>query len=487
MGRKNHNKPQKSNVQHKQSSNERKLHDLVDQLLRLTTTQSDQNLSQSVELYKQINEVIIEIQLLENGNELMHTSKNRLSAAILSKFTNWIVDNGATFDGLKISEFPGYELGLMAERDIKQSSLIITVPKKLMITIDIAKKSELRRLIEKDPLLSNMSNVTLAMFLLLEKFKENSFWKPYIDILPTEYSTVLYFNLEDLQELQVSPTLESALKQIKNIARQYAYFFKLIWNSDDSASHMMRKNFTFNKYRWAVSTVMTRQNTIPTDDGTKLISALIPLWDLCNHTNGNISTDYNPNFNRSECLALRDFKAGEQIFIFYGPRSNAELFIHNGFVCEDNIHDGFWLKLGVSKSDPLKCKKEELLKKLSLPDHGEFLLRNTTPPVDGQLLAFLRIFNMDTDQLSHWIDQAKPENLQNLECAFDTFFEQKYWGFLLTRLKLILATYKSSIEVDEKLLTNEISPNKSLAIKMRISEKRILESVINYAEQRIRS
>lgn len=42
-------------------------------------------------------------------------------------------------------------------------------------------------------------------------------------------------------------------------------------------------------FSWAVSTVMTRQNTIPSKDGTQLINALIPLWDLCNHTNGTVN------------------------------------------------------------------------------------------------------------------------------------------------------------------------------------------------------
>lgn len=43
-----------------------------------------------------------------------------------------------------------------------------------------------------------------------------------------------------------------------------------------------------------------------------------------------ISTAYNPVLDRSECLALKNFKAGEQLFIFYGARSNADLFVHNG-------------------------------------------------------------------------------------------------------------------------------------------------------------
>lgn len=43
-------------------------------------------------------------------------------------------------------------------------------------------------------------------------------------------------------------------------------------------------------YRWAVSSVMTRQNQIPTEDGSRVTLALIPLWDMCNHTNGLVMT-----------------------------------------------------------------------------------------------------------------------------------------------------------------------------------------------------
>lgn len=42
--------------------------------------------------------------------------------------------------------------------------------------------------------------------------------------------------------------------------------------------------------RWAVSSVMTRQNQIPTEDGSRVTLALIPLWDMCNHTNGLVTT-----------------------------------------------------------------------------------------------------------------------------------------------------------------------------------------------------
>lgn len=64
------------------------------------------------------------------------------------------------------------------------------------------------------------------------------------------------------------------------------------------------------------------------------------------------------------------------------------------FVYEDNIHDGYWLKMGIGKSDPLKDKRIELLKKLNLLPNSEYFVDRSSEPVDGQLVSFLRVFNM---------------------------------------------------------------------------------------------
>ena len=41
--------------------------------------------------------------------------------------------------------------------------------------------------------------------------------------------------------------------------------------------------------RWAVGTVMTRQNQLP-DGDTGSMLALIPLWDLMNHKAGQVAS-----------------------------------------------------------------------------------------------------------------------------------------------------------------------------------------------------
>lgn len=58
------------------------------------------------------------------------------------------------------------------------------------------------------------------------------------------------------------------------------------------------------------------------------------------------------------------------------------------------MHDGYWLKMGVSKSDPLKEKRIELLKNLNLLPNSEYFIDKSAEPADGQLLSFLRVFNM---------------------------------------------------------------------------------------------
>ncbi|MGH0170465.1 UNVERIFIED_CONTAM: hypothetical protein FKN15_059055 [Acipenser sinensis] len=196
---------------------------------------------------------------------------------------------------------------------------------------------------------------------------------------------------------------------------------------------------------------MTRQNQIPTEDGNRVTLALIPLWDMCNHTNGLITTGYNLEDDRCECVALQDYKADEQIYIFYGTRSNAEFVIHNGFFFDNNSHDRVKIKLGVSKSERLYAMKAEVLARAGIPSSSIFALHCSEPPISAQLLAFLRVFCMSEDELKeylvgeHAID--KIFTLGNAEFPVSWDNEIKLWTFLETRAALLLKTYKTTSEI----------------------------------------
>ncbi|KAG6450200.1 hypothetical protein O3G_MSEX006446 [Manduca sexta] len=330
MGRKSNSKQSTKRTAGKENNKfeqqkRKELTILVDKLLRLASIfQASTNVAKSWEHHLEIEKIIKDIVNIEGQQKSSQTPRQ----ANIDKYLKWLNENEVQFEGIDIAEFEGYGLGLKATKTFPEGSLILTVPSKVMMTENNAKESELGPFIDMDPLLQNMANIRLALFLLLEKNNPDSFWRPYIDALPEKYSTVLYFTSEELSELKPSPVFESSLKFYRSIARQYAYFYNKIHSLDLPVLKKIQDIFTFNNYRWAVSTVMTRQNNFQLTNSD--VTAFIPLWDMCNHEHGKITTDFNQEQNRGECYALREFQPGEQIFIFYGARPNADLFLHNG-------------------------------------------------------------------------------------------------------------------------------------------------------------
>ncbi|KAM3961518.1 SET domain containing 3 [Aphomia sociella] len=454
----------------------------VDKLLRLASIISPAStVTSNWEHHIEIQAIIKEIVNIESP--FNNKAKQSPRHTNIENFLKWLNENGAQFEGVEISEFEGYELGLKAAKNFSEGSLLLTVPIKLMMTEQNARKSDLSAFISVDPLLQNMPNITLALFLLLEKKNPDSFWRPYIDILPEKYSTILYYTAEELSELRPSPAFESALKLYRSIARQYAYFYNKIHTLDIPILKSLQEIFTFDNYRWAVSTVMTRQNMIQMDNSD--VTSFIPLWDMCNHEHGKITTDFNKELNRGECYALRDFKQGEQVFIFYGVRSNVDLFLHNGFVYPNNQHDSLSLSLGVSSSDPLREIKLSLLNKLGLGGVTHYNLYRGDAPISAELLAFIRIFNMNQEELTKWSSQGLPGDLVSSEPASSEAVgdsvDRRAYNYLLTRCGLLRASYNKMNNTGREQNGPDSLHRKNVKL-LKEYEVQILEGAIKYLE-----
>lgn len=401
-------------------------------------------------------------------------------------FTKWLKTKGINTDKLEIAKFSHGDYGLRATQDIKDDEMFLSVPRNAMMTIESARKSCLGWLIEVDPLLKSMHNVTLTLHLLCERFSSSSAWGPYINILPAEFDTPPYFTPDELALLKGDETQDEAIRQYRHIARQYAYFYKLFHTGNDVKGIVfLKENFSYDAYRWAASAVMSRQNMIPSEDESRLISALIPFWDMCNHENGKISTDFNVELNRSECYALREFKAEEQVFIFYGMRTNAEFFIHSGFVYPCNMYDTVSVKLGISKSDPLFNARGQILSKLGIPMQGTFYLENAEEPITPKLLAFLRVFVMDSELVKVYCDWEDVLSLLNHSDSLPLETESRMWSFLATRLRLILCAYPTTLAEDEEKLAGEsLSERSRLSLLMIGEHKRLLHRIAEIADTR---
>jgi histone-lysine N-methyltransferase SETD3 len=55
----------------------------------------------------------------------------------------WLQAHGALMDGVSVQQFDGYGLGLLAEQDFEEGDLMLAVPRKLMLSVETARFSEL--------------------------------------------------------------------------------------------------------------------------------------------------------------------------------------------------------------------------------------------------------------------------------------------------------------------------------------------------------
>uniref|UniRef100_A0A8C6UW59 protein-histidine N-methyltransferase n=1 Tax=Neogobius melanostomus TaxID=47308 RepID=A0A8C6UW59_9GOBI len=481
MGKKSRVKTQKSGSGAAAVISPKEMMNLVSELLQKCSSAAP-SAGKEWEEYTQIKALVEKIRKKQKGVSIIFEGSREDH---FSDLLAWAQECGASTDGFTVANFGTEGYGLQATKDIKAEELFLWIPRKMLMTVESAQNSPLGLLYSQDRIMQAMGNVTLALHLLCERADPSSPWLPYIRSLPPDYDTPLYFQQDEVQQLLGTQAIPDVLSQYKNTARQYAYFYKLIQTHPAASKLPLKDSFTFDDYRWAVSSVMTRQNQIPTEDGSRVTLALIPLWDMCNHTNGLITTGYNLEDDRCECVALRDYKENEQIYIFYGTRSNAEFVIHNGFFFQDNAHDRVKIKLGVSKSERLYAMKAEVLARAGIPASCVFALHCNEPPISAQLLAFLRVFCM-TEGKSELKDYLLGEGainkiftLGNSEFPVSWENEIKLWTFLETRAALLLKTYKTSSEEDRSLLEKpDLSLHSRVAIQLRLAEKQILEKVL---------
>lgn len=104
------------------------------------------------------------------------------------------------------------------------------------------------------------------------------------------------------------------------------------------------KDYTYPRFAWACSIIMSRtwgrkfvDSVLQKKTGTynTSIQTLVPAADMPNH----LPTSYQARTVANGALFLlahQKLRAGDQIFISYGPKCNAEFLAHYGFVPFNN-------------------------------------------------------------------------------------------------------------------------------------------------------
>lgn len=166
----------------------------------------------------------------------------------------------------------------------------------------------------------------------------------------------------------------------------------------------------------------------------------------------------------------------------------------NRFVIENNQSDSVVIRLGLSQSDPLVKQRTNLLESIGIVKNSEITVLPAPKFISPELLAFVRVFNMNEEQLNHWLAPDKQHtDLLYLDCALDTALEIKTWNFLKMRLTLLLKAFPTTHDDDVNLLEQhqkkgqqKLGHIKTMIVQYRITEKRILRDALAYIEERIK-
>ncbi|DBA04830.1 TPA: hypothetical protein N0F65_004467 [Lagenidium giganteum] len=303
------------------------------------------------------------------------------SEAALAAFAAWFqAETGANSPPLAIAmkhidDVQGN--GLVATQDIPAGQQFMAIPYRMVLgnshefaaRTDSAADKRAWSLAARDPLLANMPSCLLALRVLAEACKKDkSYFHAYVAVLPSTFAIPLFYDADDFELLTGTDAFQPAVKLLYNSIKQFVYLHDFVRTQWSSGAPIPLTKFTIANYFWALGVALTRQNELRLQaaDGASALG-LIPGWDLCNHessADGKITTFSDPHAQLVTCETMRAFRAGEQVRMFYGPRSNKQLLLYSGFVVEGNVHNRVPLAFSVdAASDPLAKIRQMVLSK----------------------------------------------------------------------------------------------------------------------------
>ena len=185
--------------------------------------------------------------------------------------------------------------------------------------------------------------------------------------------------------------------------------------------------------------------------------------------------------------AHKNYRAGEQVWVSYGGKSNAELLSQYGFVDPDNGQEAVYLRLGEHLLVN-SAQLEVIGKLLEDPDPASAIFRVSRKPREWEpkLMPVLRVLAKD----------EIPKDAEDMIPRQEPELEASAYEVLQEALKIRGSEYPFSLEEDKQQLeklekeppADAIGDRLTLALKLRISEQELLELVSAYAnEQALRA
>jgi len=330
------------------------------------------------------------------------TADRQVTAIDLENFTTWLQENGAICDGLTFGADESGMNGVILTKAFEDNQAYASIPFKLMITEPLVRT--------KYPELSNLSSrAVMSLFLSSEWQKgSDSFWSPYLSVIPNRIMTSMMFNDDDIKFLEGTNLKLGTINRRNFLYEEYKKILEIIPESE-------RKGFTWEVCLWGYTAISSRAFPYRLIDVNASGEMMVPLADSFNH-DPSVKVTWSgrgtPESGMLDLITRQPLKSGNQVFTTYGPKSNEELLLGYGFCINDNPFDYVVLKPNFSR-DPNAAAKEQILKNCRLVsgngqgEDRELVFYVTKTNIPDDLFAVFRVLVMNATETKQYLEAAK--------------------------------------------------------------------------------
>jgi histone-lysine N-methyltransferase SETD3 len=240
-------------------------------------------------------------------------------------------------------------------------------------------------------------HIFIMLFILIDRIKPDSFFRPYYDILPpTLRNMPVFWDEREMSYLKGSFLVQQILERKEAIEGDYRSICAIVPTFTDICDLEM--------FKWARMCVCSRNFGIVVN-GLRT-AALVPYADMLNHLRPRQTKWQFENSSQSFTISsLTGIGCGIQVYDSYGQKCNHRFLLNYGFSVENNVEaDGYCpnevpFVVGLSSDDACFEEKAAILRR----DGGSGTTRRVRVSVgdsDGTkvLLALLRLTSLDKEE-----------------------------------------------------------------------------------------
>jgi len=406
---------------------------------------------------------------------------------------HWLRQGGSKFPTLYMQYYTEDYRGVHALTKIPSNQVILYIPLSQIMTSEVAKESEIGRKIIESNVELRSKHSYLAAFLCQEKHKgRDSYWWPYINVLPEKYRNMpIFFNQDELKLLKGSFTLDKISDRVDSLRREYENIRRGV-PEFGQYSHW--------EFVWARLVVITRIFGLVIKG--KKTDGLVPYADMLNHKRpreddaGDTRWTFDDDRMGFTITSLRTIPRGEQVFDSYGRKCNSRFFVNYGFTLDENDDNEVVIRVALPTNDPHYATKIQLLGGRETAANREFQVpANYKEKKTKELFSFLRFVHAQNEEMltlpsdglkakkteddyedRESIDEIEPMSIRN---------EIAVLKHLSLACKAVLDGFDTSLEEDLKILAQpreSVDSNVRNCVVMRAGEKRVLHWFIDLAK-----